>query len=109
MPRSGHLTPGKELVPIVQEAVWAPGPVRTRAENLAPTGIQSLDRPARSQSLYQLSYPAHINETNNNIILFVHVSTMKMVFIPVSKHVSMKYADTSGNTTCNSQLFLIKN
>ena len=28
-------TPGKDLVPIVQEAEWAPGPVWT-AENLAP-------------------------------------------------------------------------
>jgi hypothetical protein len=28
-------------------------------ENLAPTGIRSPDRPARSQSLYRLSYPAH--------------------------------------------------
>ena len=24
-----------------------------------PTGIRSLERPARSQSLYRLSYPAH--------------------------------------------------
>jgi len=30
-----------------------------RAENLTPTGIRSPDRPARSQSLYRLSYPAH--------------------------------------------------
>jgi hypothetical protein len=29
------------MVPIVQEAGWAPGPVWTVAENLAPTGIQS--------------------------------------------------------------------
>jgi len=39
-------TPGKDPVPIVQEAGWAPGPVWTGAENLAPTGIQSLDHPA---------------------------------------------------------------
>ena len=49
-------TPGKDPVPIVQEAGWAPGPVWTGAENLAPTGIRSLERPARSQSLYGLSY-----------------------------------------------------
>jgi hypothetical protein len=54
-----HSTPGKDPVPIVQEAGWAPGPVWTGAENLAPTGIGSPDRPARSQSLYRLSYPAH--------------------------------------------------
>jgi hypothetical protein len=34
-----------------------PGPVWTCAKNLAPTGIRSPDRPARSQSLYRLSYP----------------------------------------------------
>ena len=31
-----HFTPGKDPVPIVQEAVWASGPVWTGAENLAP-------------------------------------------------------------------------
>jgi len=51
-------TPGKDPVPIVQEAGWAPGPVWTGATNLAPTEIRSPDRPARSQSLYRLSYPA---------------------------------------------------
>ena len=51
--------PGKVPVPIVQEDGWVSGPVWTGAENLAPTGIRSPDRPARSQSLYRLSYPAH--------------------------------------------------
>ena len=53
----GRFTPGKDLVPIVQEAGWAPGQGWTGAENLAPTGIRSPDRPARSESLYRLSYP----------------------------------------------------
>jgi len=53
------LPPGKDPVPIVQEAVWVTGPVWTSAENLVPTGIRSPDRPARSQSLYRLSYRAH--------------------------------------------------
>ena len=34
-------TPGKDPVPIVQEAGWAPGSVWTGAGNFAPTGIQS--------------------------------------------------------------------
>ena len=34
-------THGKDPVPIVQEAGWAPGPVWTSAENLVPTGIRS--------------------------------------------------------------------
>ena len=58
MPRP-HLTPRKDPVPILQEAGWASGPVWTGAENLAPTGIRSPDRPARRQSLYRLRYPAH--------------------------------------------------
>ena len=37
-------TPRKDLVPIVQEAGWAPGPVWTGAENLAHTRIWSPDR-----------------------------------------------------------------
>jgi len=49
-------TRGKDPVPIVQDAGWAPGPVRTGAENLVPTGIRSPDRPARSQSLYRQRY-----------------------------------------------------
>ena len=35
-PRPGRFTAGKGPVPIVQEAGWAPRPVRTGAENLAP-------------------------------------------------------------------------
>jgi len=54
------LCPGKDPVSIVQEHWWAPGPVWTVAQNLAPTGIRFPDRPARSQSLYRLRYPAHI-------------------------------------------------
>jgi hypothetical protein len=42
-----QFTPGKDPVPIVQEAGWAPGPVWTGAEYLGPTGIRSSDRPAR--------------------------------------------------------------
>jgi hypothetical protein len=55
-------TPRKDTAPIVQEAGWAPGPVWTGAENLAPTGIRSPDRSARSQSLYRLRYPAQGEE-----------------------------------------------
>ena len=40
------LPPGKNPVPIVQEAGWAPGPVWTGAENLASTGIRFPERPA---------------------------------------------------------------
>jgi hypothetical protein len=54
MPRP-LFTPGKDPVPIVQEAGWAPEPVWTGT----PTGVRSPDRPARSQSIYRLRYQAH--------------------------------------------------
>jgi hypothetical protein len=63
MPRP-LFTPGKDPVPTVQEAGWASGPVWKGAENLAPTGIRSPDRPALNQSLYPLCYPAHIGLSN---------------------------------------------
>jgi len=34
--RPDRFTPGKDPVPLVQEAGWTPGPVWTDAENLAP-------------------------------------------------------------------------
>jgi len=56
------LPPGKDPVPIVQEAGLAPGPVWIGAENLAATGIRSTDRPALSQSLYRQHYLAHLRK-----------------------------------------------
>jgi len=67
-PRSGwvvssrlrpHFTPGKDPVSILQEAGWAPGPV-WRGGKSRPHRYSIPDRPARSQSLYRLSYPAHV-------------------------------------------------
>jgi len=37
--------PGEDLVPVVLEAGWVPGPVWMGVENLAPIGILSLDCP----------------------------------------------------------------
>ena len=53
-----HFTLGKDTVPILQEAGWAPGPVWTGGKS-RPHRDSIPDRPARSQSLYQLSYRAH--------------------------------------------------
>ena len=53
----------RDSVPIVQQAGWVPGPVWTGAANLAPTGIRSPGRTARSKSLYRLSCPGGESET----------------------------------------------
>ena len=70
------LPPGKDPVPIVQEAGWAPGPVWTGVENLAPTGIRSPDRPARSVVTIptELSRPPYIlklfkESSNKNVCM----------------------------------------
>jgi len=61
------LPPGKDPLPTVQEAGWAPGPVWTGAENFTSTRIRSPDRPARSESLYRLSYPGPYSASNTAI------------------------------------------
>jgi hypothetical protein len=54
-----HFTPKKDLVPIVQVAGWAPAGLDWR--KISPPHRDSIpaDRPARSQSLNRLGYPAH--------------------------------------------------
>ena len=59
--------PGTHL----QEAGWVPGPVLTGGKSRS-NGIRSPDRPARSQSLYRLSYPAH-NIIYYNILLYYNI------------------------------------
>ena len=53
-----HFTPGKDPVPILQKAGWAPGPVWTGG-NSPPHRDSILNLQAVAQSLYRLSYPAH--------------------------------------------------
>ena len=55
-----HFTPGKDTVHILQEAGWAPGSVWTGGKS-RPHWDSIPDRPARNQSLYRLSYRAHIH------------------------------------------------
>jgi len=61
-----HSTPGKDSVPIVQEAGWAPGPVWTGGK-FRPHRDSIPDHPARSHSLYRLSYPIHVLDGNIHI------------------------------------------
>jgi len=56
---SAASTPVKDPEPVVQKAGWAPGPVWTGGKS-RPHRDSIPDRPARSQSLYRLSYRAHV-------------------------------------------------
>jgi len=76
-----HFTLGKDPVPILQGALWPPGPVWTRAENLIPTGIRYPDRPARSSVAIQAELLApHIFSTtclkylNCRSLLYPHIT-----------------------------------
>ena len=66
-----YFLPGKDPIPIVQEAGWGPGSVWTAGKS-RPTGIRSPDRPARNQSLYRLSYGAQMYQAA--ILFLFHVA-----------------------------------
>ena len=51
------LPPGKIRYPLYMGLVGHQGRFRRVRKTLPPTGIQSPDRPASSESLYSLSYP----------------------------------------------------
>ena len=53
----GRFTPAKDPVPILQVAGRDPETVWKGTGKLASTGIGSMDRPVRSDSLYRLRYP----------------------------------------------------
>ena len=55
-----HFTPGKDPVPILQEAGWVLWPVWTGGKS-RPHRHSIPDRPALGQSLYRLSYRAYNN------------------------------------------------
>ena len=79
-PRPGRFSPGKDTVPIVQVALWAPGPVWTGVENFAPTGIRSSDRPALSESLYRPHYPGATKMCSPNNMYTYNIHRMYLLF-----------------------------
>ena len=86
-------TPGKDPVPIVQEAEWGPRAGLDRCGKSRPTGIRSPDLPARSQSLYRLRYPTHV-EYNDRLIFtasFTYGLHNDTLCTPPKKDVTQKY------------------
>jgi len=74
MPRP-HFTHGRDPVTILQEAGWAPGPVWTGGKS-RPHRDSIPERPARSQSLYRLCYPAHMYCIYTNLYaVYIHFYT----------------------------------
>ena len=74
-----HFTSGKDTVPILQEAGWVPGPVWTDGKSRHHRDSIP-DRPARSHSLYRLSYRAHTHIRSFSKTLCPEVQTRLSCF-----------------------------
>ena len=97
-----HFTPGIDLLPIVQEAGWAPGPVWTGGKS-RPHRDLIPDCPAHSQLLYQLSYPAH-----TYIHTHTHTHIHTYIFIPLIQplhqlHLNMEHVNKHQTKQTHSQ------
>jgi hypothetical protein len=103
MPRSLS-TPGKDPVPIVQEAGWAPGPVWRGAENLAHTGIRSPNRQARSS----VATPTELPGPQSQIYTCLNKANCKSSDVPTtvlnklhsSQHVAPQQLVSSYRHSC---------
>ena len=84
-----QFTPGKNPVPILQEAGWAPGPVWTGGKS-RPHRDSIPDRPARSQSPYRLSHPAQSKEISVYHYLHTAWKEVKQLLYMI-KHAIKKY------------------
>ena len=85
-----NLSPGKTRYPLYRRLGGPPGPVWTGGKSrLHQDSIP--DRPARSQSLYWLSYPAHTLKCT--LILFFHIQLdLACGPLPFSEHVARRIA-----------------
>ena len=63
-----HFTPGKDTVPILQEAGWVPVPVCTGIKS-RPHRDSILDRPARSSVVIPTELPGPQNDYIKTVIL----------------------------------------
>jgi hypothetical protein len=80
------LSPGKDPVPIVQEAGWAPEPVWTGAENLDPWTVQSVAS-RYSDRATQPTLTIRRQCINNNwYILCVSCGLAAPTPVPASQH-----------------------
>jgi len=70
-----QFTPGKDPVPIVQEAGWAPEPVWTGGK-FRPHRGSIPDRSDRSQSLYWATRPIPYIHIYKHIYIYIHIYTV---------------------------------
>jgi hypothetical protein len=85
-------TPGKEPVPIVKEAGWAPELLWIGAENLAPPGFdpQTFQPVASHYTDYTIPAPTHLIKHNKNYDIKCHIYMISFpstdIFYRISTH-----------------------
>ena len=79
MAHSGRFTPPPERgqLPTAQEAEWAPGPVWTGKENLAPTEIRTPNRPVRGVVVISTALSRHRNKRLMKLVKQKTVATFE--------------------------------
>ena len=96
-----HITPGKDPVPVLQEAGWAPGQVWMGGKS-RPHRDSIPDRPARNQSLYRLSCPAHFNPIYICLYLLAYIHSQ-----PSKSCVQLRIR-TPGGSDCRKHTVIVK-
>ena len=82
------LLPGLTRYPLYRRLGGPQGLVWTGTENLVHTEIRSPDRPARSQSLYRLSYPGRLSNQLSQItfLYFTDSNAKGLIFFLLSTY-----------------------
>ena len=107
--RSGRtLPPGKTRYPFYRRLGGTRGR-SGRAENLIPTGIRSRTVQPIAQSLYRLSYRAHIIRVYSTIIFTKHSLLERGIFIRIicSAVPRKRYLAFTNGHTCSVDLFSV--
>ena len=86
-----HFTPGKEPVPILQEDMWAPGPV-WKGGNSRPHWNSNPDRPARSHDATPTELPGPYIYEYINVKLITNAPTCLGVSAPSSGSFDIAFA-----------------
>jgi len=96
-----RFTSWKDPVSILKETVWAPGAVWTGGKFL-PHRDSIPDSPARSQSLYRLSYQAHTH-THTHIYIYFLLELLMSKFWPFHSTVTEDFMSLLSNFYYNSK------